>query len=67
MHMCICFVFSLFFDVCNLKGIPRNQDKGLSQDFPVILAAFSLDSVAEKQRHIPWRFIFCSYLTARLK
>ncbi len=30
----------------------KNQDKGFSQDFPVILAEFNFDSVAQKQVHI---------------
>ncbi len=39
------------------RGITQNQDKGLSQNFPVILADFSPDSVAQKQEHkLPWRF-----------
>lgn len=46
--------------------MPKNQDKGLSRDFPVMLAEFSLDLVVRKQVKLnpvklPWRFIYFCY------
>ncbi len=54
-------------------AVAQNLDRGLSQDLSVILAEFSRDSVARKQRHISYHGdLFCAAsllqtrLTARL-
>lgn len=49
----------------HLGGIAQKQDKGLSWDFPVILAEFSPDSVARMEAKLIyikllWRFTLCS-------
>ena len=52
-----------------LGPVAQNQDKGLSQDIPVILDEFSLDLVAQKQRHLSYHGdLFCaaSLLLTRL-
>jgi len=46
-------------------GIAQKQDKGLSWDFPVILAEFSPDSVGRMEAKLIyikllWRFTLCS-------